>query len=140
MATTQGGLRVLFNSLVEDTASYLYALYYAYKDPRVPWYGRAVAGAVISYAISSIDLIPDFIPLLGQLDDAVIIPLGVLCAIRLMPHEVWEEAWARGRKRVEAIQLSPLPTSIGVILIWTVFLVLIVFLVYGVYRRLRYQA
>ncbi len=55
----------------------VYALYLAYRDPRVPWYARLVAGLVVAYAFSPLDLIPDFIPIVGYLDDLVLIPAGI---------------------------------------------------------------
>jgi uncharacterized membrane protein YkvA (DUF1232 family) len=61
------------------------ALYLAARDPRVPWYAKAVAACVAVYALSPIDLIPDFIPILGYLDDLVLVPLGIWLAIRLIP-------------------------------------------------------
>lgn len=61
----------------------VYALYFACRDPRVPWYAKALAVAVVAYAFSPIDLIPDFIPVLGYVDDLVLIPLGVM-AVRAM--------------------------------------------------------
>jgi uncharacterized membrane protein YkvA (DUF1232 family) len=66
-------------------------LYLAARDPRVPWYAKAVAACVAVYALSPIDLIPDFIPILGYLDDLVIVPLGIWLAIRLIPPFVLEE-------------------------------------------------
>ncbi len=66
-----------------------------WKDPRTPWYARAVLGATVAYALSPIDLIPDFIPVLGHLDDALIVPAGFFLAKRLVPREVWEEHWRR---------------------------------------------
>ena len=70
-------------------------LYIAYRDPRTPWYGKAFAAIVVAYAFSPIDLIPDPIPILGYLDDLVLIPLGVMIAVRLIPAEVWSDARAR---------------------------------------------
>ena len=67
------------------------ALYLAARDPRVPWYAKAVAACVAVYALSPIDLIPDVIPILGYLDDLVIVPLGIWLAIRLIPPFVLEE-------------------------------------------------
>ena len=67
------------------------ALSIAARDPRVPWYAKAVAGAVAAYALSPIDLIPDFIPVLGYLDDLVIIPLGSLFAVKLVPAHLLTE-------------------------------------------------
>ena len=67
------------------------ALYLAARDPRVPWYAKAVAACVAVYALSPIDLIPDVIPILGYLDDMVIVPLGIWLAIRLIPPSLLEE-------------------------------------------------
>ena len=71
------------------------ALYAACRDPRTPWYARALGIAVTAYALSPIDLIPDFIPVLGLLDDLVIVPLGVLAVRALIPDEVLAEHRAR---------------------------------------------
>ena len=67
------------------------ALYLAANDPRVPWYAKAVAMAVAAYALSPIDLIPDFVPVLGYLDDIVIVPLGILLALKLVPPALMAE-------------------------------------------------
>jgi uncharacterized membrane protein YkvA (DUF1232 family) len=75
----------------------VYALYLAYKDPRVPWYARAFAAVVVGYAFSPIDLIPDPIPVLGYLDDLILIPLGVALAIRMIPPRVLAECREEAR-------------------------------------------
>ena len=67
------------------------ALWIAARDPRVPWYAKAVAGLVAAYALSPIDLIPDFIPIIGYLDDLVIVPAGILLAVKLTPPDLMEE-------------------------------------------------
>src|SRR6266540_4194489 len=72
-----------------------YALYLAVRDPRTPWYAKVVAVCVVAYAFSPIDLIPDFIPVLGYLDDVIIVPLGIMLALRLIPAEVMAECRAR---------------------------------------------
>lgn len=72
----------------------VYALYLAYRDPRTPWPARLAALCVVGYAFSPLDLIPDPIPILGYLDDFVLIPLGVALALKLMPPEVWADAQA----------------------------------------------
>ena len=69
----------------------VHALARASRDPRVPWYAKALAFAVAGYALSPIDLIPDFVPILGVLDDVVIVPLGVLLVIRLIPPDIMAE-------------------------------------------------
>lgn len=71
------------------------ALWLAARDPRVPWYAKAAAGLVAAYALSPIDLIPDFIPVLGYLDDLIIVPLGILLAVRLIPDPLMAEFRAR---------------------------------------------
>ena len=69
-------------------------LYIAYKKPEVPWYAKALSAIVIGYALSPIDLIPDFIPVLGYLDDLLLIPLGIFLVIKLIPKEILEECRA----------------------------------------------
>ena len=72
-----------------------YALYLAYRDPRVPWYAKLLAACVVAYAFSPIDLIPDFIPVLGTLDDLVLIPLGIALSVKLIPPQVMAECRTR---------------------------------------------
>lgn len=69
----------------------LTALYCAYRHPGVPWYAKAITALVIGYALSPIDLIPDFIPILGYLDDLILIPAGITLALRMIPEDVMEE-------------------------------------------------
>ena len=67
------------------------ALWIAARDPRTPWYAKVAAGAVAAYALSPIDLIPDFIPVLGYLDDLLIVPVGILIVVKLIPAPLMEE-------------------------------------------------
>lgn len=69
----------------------VHAVYLASLDPRVPWYAKALAVAVAGYALSPIDLIPDFIPVLGYLDDIILVPLGIVLVLRLIPGEIMDE-------------------------------------------------
>src|ERR1041384_3947750 len=75
------------------------------RDPRVPWYAKAATGVVVAYAFSPIDLIPDFVPVLGYLDDLVLVPLGVLAVIRLLPDDVMAES------RAAAARIAARPVS-----------------------------
>jgi uncharacterized membrane protein YkvA (DUF1232 family) len=75
----------------------VHAIYLAAHDPRVPWYAKALAIAVAAYALSPIDLIPDFIPVLGQVDDLILVPLGIWATISLIPAEVLAEYRAVAR-------------------------------------------
>lgn len=74
-----------------------YAVYLASQDPRVPWYAKALAACVLGYLLSPIDLIPDFIPVVGYLDDLIIVPAGLILVIRLIPHEVMVECQEAAR-------------------------------------------
>jgi uncharacterized membrane protein YkvA (DUF1232 family) len=76
----------------------VYALYLAYRDPRVPWYARLVAACVVAYAFSPIDLIPDPIPVLGYLDDLILIPLGVKLALSMIPPRVISESRVKAQE------------------------------------------
>lgn len=80
----------------------VYALYLACKDPRVPWYARLLAGAVVAYAFSPIDLIPDVIPVIGYLDDLVLVPLGVALVIKLIPASIVAECREEAGRAREA--------------------------------------
>jgi len=78
----------------------LYALYLAYRDPRVPWYARVLAAGVVAYAFSPFDLIPDFIPIIGYLDDLILVPLGIALVLRMIPPEVMAECRERAREEI----------------------------------------
>lgn len=77
-------------------------LYLALRDPRTPWYARAAAGCVVAYALSPIDLIPDPIPILGYLDDLVIVPLGILLVRRMIPRQVMHDCRQRSAQPLPA--------------------------------------
>lgn len=94
----------------------VHAVYLASRDPRTPWYAKAVAIGVVAYALSPIDLIPDFIPVLGQLDELIILPLGIWLVVRLIPPGVMNE------HRAAAIAAEQMPRSMAgavtIVLIW----------------------
>ena len=77
------------------------ALYLVCRDPRVPWYAKALAAAIVAYALSPVDLVPDVIPVLGYLDDLILIPIGVLLVRRLVPGGVLDECRTRARDMTE---------------------------------------
>jgi uncharacterized membrane protein YkvA (DUF1232 family) len=83
----------------------VHAVYLAARDPRVPWYAKALAVVVAGYAFSPIDLIPDFIPILGYLDDLVLVPVGIALVVRLIPAAVMAEC------RTAAARAETKPTS-----------------------------
>lgn len=79
----------------------IHALWLAFRDPRTPWYAKAWLALVLGYAVSPIDLIPDFIPLVGYLDDLILVPAGIALAVRMIPPAVLTEARTRARETVE---------------------------------------
>ncbi len=104
------------------------ALWIAARDPRVPWHAKAVAAAVAAYALSPIDLIPDFVPVIGYLDDLVIVPLGILLVIALLPPGVMAEhraAAAAARDKPESRT-----GAVAIIAIWAATCMLFAWLAY----------
>jgi len=129
--TTLDRLKQQARRLKEQT----YALYLVARDPRTPWFAKLLAGAVVAYALSPIDLIPDFIPVLGYLDDLILLPLGIWCAVRLVPAEVLDDARERAASSVE----GELPASRGlaaaIIATWLLLAALAIALLYRLLGR-----
>lgn len=111
----------------------VHALYLASRDPRVPWYAKAMAVVVAGYALSPIDVIPDFIPVLGYLDDVILVPLGVLLVIRMIPPEIMAEH----RDLAAAAQQPPVSrtAAVVIVLIWTGSIALCVWIAYRYFVR-----
>jgi uncharacterized membrane protein YkvA (DUF1232 family) len=99
-----------------ELKSDIFALYLAARDPRVPWYAKALALLVTTYAFSPIDLIPDFIPVLGYVDDLVLLPLGIALTLRLIPAPIWAECRMRARDE-SAVQSRAGWVAAGIIVI-----------------------
>lgn len=95
-----------------------YTIYLACKDSRVPWYARVLAAIVVAYALSPIDLIPDVIPILGYLDDLILMPLGIMLVLRMIPPVVLTQC----REQAETAMVQDKPTSwiaaVVVVAIW----------------------
>jgi uncharacterized membrane protein YkvA (DUF1232 family) len=101
-----------------------YALFLACRDPRTPWLARMLGVAIVAYALSPIDLIPDFIPVLGLLDDLILLPLGLAVVLRMIPHQVMEES----RARADVVTLkSSRAVTIAVVAFWVLALALVAF-------------
>lgn len=96
----------------------LFALYLAYRDPRTPWYARVVAACVVAYAFSPIDLIPDPIPILGYLDDLILVPLGILLAIRLIPPAVMADCHAAAQAQMQGDKPVNWIAAVVIVVIW----------------------
>lgn len=96
----------------------VFALYLAGRDPRVPWHAKAIAIFAAAYALSPIDLIPDFIPVIGYLDDLIILPLLIVLAVRLIPDEVMTALRDAAERRLAALPPRSRAGAVVIVLIW----------------------
>ncbi|WP_067776840.1 YkvA family protein [Nostoc sp. NIES-3756] len=102
----------------------LYALYLAYKDTRVPWYARIFTACIIAYAFSPIDLIPDFIPVFGYLDDLILVPLGIKLALKMIPQDVMEECRLKAQSQIQRNKPNNWIATGIIAIIWFLFALL----------------
>ena len=98
--------------------SEVYALYLASKHPRTPWYAKAFAVLINGYALSPIDLIPDFIPVVGYVDDFIIVPAGISFLIKMIPKEILEECREQARSQSVGKRRSSWAAALIIVLIW----------------------
>ena len=98
----------------------LYALYLAYRDPRVPTYARIFAACVVGYAFSPIDLIPDFIPILGYLDDFAIVPVGIVVALKMIPAGVMLDCRIRAQEVMKQGKPVNRTAAVIIVILWLV--------------------
>jgi uncharacterized membrane protein YkvA (DUF1232 family) len=103
-----------------------YGLYLAARDPRTPWYAKLLVAGIVAYALSPIDLVPDFIPVLGYLDDLVLLPLGIFLALKLIPPQVMAECRARAQTAMRNGKPASRAAAAAIIIIWLVAAALIV--------------
>jgi uncharacterized membrane protein YkvA (DUF1232 family) len=94
------------------------ALYLAYKHPGTPWYAKALAALIIGYALSPIDLIPDFIPVLGYLDDLIVVPAGIALLVKIIPGDILEECRAKARSDLLNRKPKNWVAAIIIVLVW----------------------
>lgn len=111
-----------------------YALYFAYRDPRIPWYAKLFVAFVVAHTFSPIDLIPDFIPVLGYLDDLIITPLGLAIALQLIPAEVMVDARIKAESSMVEDKIVSRAGLFIVVCIWIIGLLMCLFIL------LRYTA
>jgi uncharacterized membrane protein YkvA (DUF1232 family) len=110
------------------------AIWFAARDPRVPWSVKLLAFAVAAYALSPIDLIPDFIPILGYLDDLIIVPLGVLLVVKLMPPALMAEHRARAERELGTPPRSWMG-AVAIALVWIVLILVVAWWITPLARR-----
>jgi len=96
----------------------IFALYWALRDPRTPWYAKALGTLVVAYAFSPLDLIPDFVPVLGYVDDLLLLPLGLWLTLRLIPPGVMAESRARAQTESGGRRPTNWAAAAVIVLIW----------------------
>jgi uncharacterized membrane protein YkvA (DUF1232 family) len=112
-----------------------YALWIAWRDPRVSCLPRIIVLLIVAYALSPIDLIPDFIPVLGYLDDLVILPLGLWLAIRMIPPQVMADARAKDDGQIKGLIRAGLWAAAIIITIWILIGIFLSLMAYALYHR-----
>jgi uncharacterized membrane protein YkvA (DUF1232 family) len=109
----------------------IYILYLSYKDERVPWYAKVFTACVVAYAFSPIDLIPDFIPILGYLDDVILVPLGVMLALKMLPDVVINDCTEKAEELMKIGMPKNWITGSIIIVVWCLFLVWAMITIYN---------
>lgn len=97
-----------------------FALYLAARDPRTPWYAKLLVAGIVAYAFSPIDLIPDFVPVIGYLDDLILLPLGIALAIKLIPQQILLECRTRAQETLRNGKPVSHVAAVVIIAIWIV--------------------
>lgn len=95
-----------------------FALYLTAGDPRTPWYAKLFVAAIVAYALSPIDLIPDFVPILGYLDDLILVPFGIALAIRLIPGPVLDDCRRKAQESLRDGRPTSRTAAVVIIVIW----------------------
>ncbi len=132
---TPSRIREKWSKRAHDLSADSFALYLAARDPRVPWYAKLLAAVVVAYAVSPVDLIPDFIPVIGLLDDMIIVPLGLALALKMIPREVMDEH----RREAEGRLAEGVPRRwIGTAVVICIWLLLLWLVAYPIVKRLAW--
>ena len=110
----------------------IFILYFAYRDERVPWYVKLFTACIVAYAFSPIDLIPDFIPILGYLDDVIILPLGIMFALKMIPKDVISDCEVKANEMMKNGKPKNWIVGSLIIFIWSVIVLWILLKVFHV--------
>jgi uncharacterized membrane protein YkvA (DUF1232 family) len=112
----------------------VHVLYLSARHPATPWYAKLFAACVVAYVFSPIDLIPDFIPVIGYLDDLILVPLGIALAVRMIPPEVLSECRSRAEDRSSSKKTVNWAAGVLILALWLVMAVWLGRLVYQAWR------
>jgi len=120
-------------SKIKELKKETFALYLVYKDPRVPWWKKAYLALIIGYLFSPIDLIPDFIPILGYIDDLILVPLGILLAVKLIDKKILKECQQKAVEETNSALPIGKKTSVIIISIWIIGIGLILLTLFNLF-------
>lgn len=112
----------------------IFILYLAYKDERVTWYAKLFTACVVAYAFSPIDLIPDFIPILGYLDDVIIVPLGIMLALKMLPKSVIDDCTVKAEELMKTGKPQNWIVGSIIIIVWCLIFVWIFIIFYKLFN------
>ena len=112
----------------------IFILYLAYKDERVPWYAKAFTACVVAYAFSPIDLIPDFIPILGYLDDVILLPLGIMFALKMIPKDVLSDCEVKAEEMMKNGKPKNWIVGSIIVLIWSLIILWLIVKAYQLFN------
>lgn len=128
------GIIEIWKAKADGLKEEVYALYLAYRHPRTPWYAKMFAGLVIAYSLSPIDLIPDFIPILGYVDDLILVPLGIGLSLRMIPPEVITECREKARNTLDEERPHTWIGAVLIITIWAALVGLCIYYIINIFR------
>ena len=117
--------KIAWKEKTEQLKTELYALYLAYKDPRVPWYAKILIVIIVGYFVNPIELIPDFIPFIGYLDDLVILLIGIYLLRKMIPKDIMSECRDKARTKLNNGMGKKWVVTLIIVIIWLLLLVLI---------------
>lgn len=112
-----------------------FALYLAARDPATPWYAKLFVAGIVAYAFSPIDLIPDFVPVLGYLDDLILLPIAIALAIKLIPPRVLAECRTRAKETIQNGKPVSRVAAAVIVIIWLILATLCFRWAYAAFTR-----
>ncbi|WHX66381.1 YkvA family protein [Peribacillus frigoritolerans] len=108
----------------------IFILYFACKDERVPWHAKAFTACVVAYAFSPIDLIPDFIPILGYLDDVILVPIGIMIALKMIPKSVLTDCEVKAEEMMKKGKPKNWIVGSLIVMIWVFIIIWAIIYIY----------
>lgn len=122
------------NAWAKNLKRQIFILYFAYKDGRVPWYAKVFIACVVAYAFSPIDLIPDFIPIIGYLDDVIIVPLGIMFALKMIPKSVISDCEVKAEEMMKNGKPKNWIVGSLIVVIWSLIILWLIIKAYQLFN------